>query len=272
MTMNATTATAAIPSARRFAERPRVRVALGLARRVAWPAHRSGAASGALGGQGSLIPAASRRPGRPSGGSGGGPRSGRPTPRRWSRPGSRDPRSPRTARDLRGRREDPAEERRRGPAVRSAAEATWALGMRRMCVGARGAMSRIARTASSSWTFVDGISPATIRQKRQSATRSWLIGLPQLRLRAHEEPDRPDEPGHDVRHVALPARPRGPDQVVHAGADPEQGSQVRALDEERQDEVERVDRQRDEEPRPLEEGRLRGRRRARSRSGTAPGR
>ena len=36
-----------------------------------------------------------------------------------------------------------------------------------MWVGARGAMSRMATTSSSSWRRVDGISPATIRQNRQ---------------------------------------------------------------------------------------------------------
>src|SRR3954452_21603701 len=38
-----------------------------------------------------------------------------------------------------------------------------------MCVGACGLMSRIATTSSSSCNFVDGISPATTRQNRQSA-------------------------------------------------------------------------------------------------------
>src|SRR6185436_11152179 len=43
----------------------------------------------------------------------------------------------------------------------------WSRGTTRMCVGARGAMSRKATITSSSWTFVDGISPATILQNRQ---------------------------------------------------------------------------------------------------------
>src|SRR6478735_5601253 len=43
----------------------------------------------------------------------------------------------------------------------------WSRGIARMCVGARGAMSRNAMTTSSSWTLVDGISPATILQNRQ---------------------------------------------------------------------------------------------------------
>ena len=47
----------------------------------------------------------------------------------------------------------------------------WSRGMTRTWVGARGAMSRIAMTVSSSATRVDGISPATIRQKRQAGSR-----------------------------------------------------------------------------------------------------
>jgi hypothetical protein len=60
---------------------------------------------------------------------------------------------------------------RRGPSasVRSAAEAMWAFGSTRRCVGACGLMSRIAITRSSSWSLVEGISPATMRQNRQSS-------------------------------------------------------------------------------------------------------
>src|SRR5262245_66209165 len=42
--------------------------------------------------------------------------------------------------------------------------------MTRMWVGARGLMSRNAITTSSSWTFVEGISPATILQNRQAGS------------------------------------------------------------------------------------------------------
>jgi hypothetical protein len=72
-------------------------------------------------------------------------------------------------------RHDPAVANNRpssGPcsSVRSATEAMWSRGTTRMCVGARGTMSRKATTRSSSWTFVDGIVPATILQNRQSAS------------------------------------------------------------------------------------------------------
>ena len=53
--------------------------------------------------------------------------------------------------------------------VMSAGEPMCARGMSSRWVGARGAMSRIAITRSSAWTTVAGISPATMRQKRQSA-------------------------------------------------------------------------------------------------------
>ena len=48
----------------------------------------------------------------------------------------------------------------------------WSRGMTRMWVGARGAMSRNATMSSSSWTFVEGISPAAILQNRQSGQRA----------------------------------------------------------------------------------------------------
>ena len=105
---------------------------------------------------------------RPSGGRGGGRRSGRPSARRSRPAGSRRRRCPPTGRGPRRR----ANRRpRSGPSasVRSAAEAMWrARASSRMWVGARGAMSRNAMTRSSSWRRSDGISPATIRQNRQS--------------------------------------------------------------------------------------------------------
>src|SRR3954451_16224093 len=52
--------------------------------------------------------------------------------------------------------------------VRSAADAMWTFGTIRTWVGLRGAMSWKARIRSSSATFCDGISPAMIRQNRQS--------------------------------------------------------------------------------------------------------
>src|SRR4029079_15661286 len=52
--------------------------------------------------------------------------------------------------------------------VRWAAEAMCSFGITRMWVGLRGAMSRNARTRASSWTLLDGVSPRTSRQRRQS--------------------------------------------------------------------------------------------------------
>ena len=72
---------------------------------------------------------------------------------------------------------------------------------------------------------------------------------PQLRLRAHQEADRPDERGHRVAHVALALRPLQPDPVVGGGPDADQPAQVGPLDEEREGQVGRVDRERDEQPR-----------------------
>src|SRR6266702_3831479 len=46
-------------------------------------------------------------------------------------------------------------------------------GITSTCVSAAGRMSRNATNSSSSWTFVDGISPAAILQKRQFG--SWLM-------------------------------------------------------------------------------------------------
>ena len=60
--------------------------------------------------------------------------------------------------------------------VMSASDATWARGMTSTWVGATGAMSRIASTRSSSWTFVDGISPATIRQNRHESVIGASVG------------------------------------------------------------------------------------------------
>src|SRR5690242_19533069 len=102
-----------------------------------------------------------------------------------------------------------------------------------MCVGARGEMSRIATTRSSSCSLSAGISPATIRQKRQSvdiaaAAVSLLIpGSPEYRLGAHQEPDRPDEASHQVGHVALPLRALEPRLVVGCGPDADQPAEVR---------------------------------------------
>ena len=55
---------------------------------------------------------------------------------------------------------------------RSAADAMCSFGMIRMCVGARGVMSRNASTRSDSRTTVAAISPATMLQNRQ-LLRSW---------------------------------------------------------------------------------------------------
>ena len=147
---------------------------------------------------------------------------------------------------------------RSGPSasVNSAADAMWRRGISRMWVGARGAMSRKATTRSSSWRRSDGIDPAAIRQKRQSVGRRLgLVGSaasPQHRLRAHQEPDRADQSGHQVRHVALALGPFQPRLVVGGGPDADEAAQVRALDEERDAEVDEVDRERDQQPRLLE--------------------
>ena len=61
-----------------------------------------------------------------------------------------------------------------------------------------------------------------------------VIGSPQLRLRAHQEPDRADQAGHHVRDVALPARPRLSTRRRRPRPDPDEAAQVRALDEERE--------------------------------------
>ena len=105
-----------------------------------------------------VIRAASRTRARPSGGSGGGRRSGRPSDRRSRPAGSRHRRCLRCGRDRRRR----ANRRpRSGPSasVSSSADAMWRRGTSRMCVGARGAMSRNAMTRSSSWRRSAGIDP-----------------------------------------------------------------------------------------------------------------
>ena len=88
---------------------------------------------------------------------------------------------------------------------------------------------------------------------------------PQRRLRAHQEPDRPDQRRHRVADVALALRPGQPDPVVGGRPDADEPAQVRALDEEREREVRRVDRQRDQQPRLAEQRRAENVRRARSR-------
>src|SRR5664279_5303588 len=88
--------------------------------------------------------------------------------------------------------------------VNSAADAMWARVTITMWVGARGAMSWNATTRSSACTCVDGISPAAIAQNRQSfSTGRTPTGSPEHGLGAHKPPDRADEAGHGVRHVAL---------------------------------------------------------------------
>ena len=58
-----------------------------------------------------------------------------------------------------------------GSAAARAADVAWcSLGITSTCVGACGLMSRKARTRSVSWTTSAGISPATMRQNRQSLT------------------------------------------------------------------------------------------------------
>ena len=103
-----------------------------------------------------------------------------------------------------------------------------------------------------------------VAERRDHVRRS-----PQLRLRAHQEADRPDERGHRVAHVALALRPLEPDPVVGGGADPDQPAQVRPLDEEREDEVRGVDRERDEQPRLAEQRAAEGQDERRSRSAPA---
>ena len=161
---------------------------------------------------------------------------------------------------------------RRSPSGRPPS-AMWRLGMSRMWVGARGAMSRMAMTSSSSWTRSDGISPATMRQNRQSAGHRPLLvaaGHHSTGFELIRKPIVPDQPGHQVRHVALPAGPREPGLVVGRGPDADQPPQVGPLDEERDPEVDEVDRQRDEQPRLLEHRRTERRRSGRCRSAQGP--
>src|SRR6185503_8697102 len=85
--------------------------------------------------------------------------------------------------------------------VRSAAEAMWSRGTTRMCVGAKGAMSRKATITSSSWTFVEGISPATILQNRQSG--SAAIGFSGCERRWLDDVD--EAAGHSVGRSGVDA-------------------------------------------------------------------
>ena len=62
----------------------------------------------------------------------------------------------------------------------------------------------------------------------------------------------PTRPGHQVRDVALALGPLLPDLVVGRGRHADEPPQVRALDEERDREVDEVDRQREQQPRLLE--------------------
>src|SRR3954451_10866059 len=67
----------------------------------------------------------------------------------------------------------------------SAARFRWcSFGMTRTWVGACGLMSRKASTRSDSWTTSAGISPATMRQNRQSLTAADLIRTPGLPRRS----------------------------------------------------------------------------------------
>src|SRR6516225_7664874 len=61
------------------------------------------------------------------------------------------------------------------PSVQFDSVAMCLRGITSTCVSAAGRMSRNATNSSSSWTFVDGISPAAILQKRQFG--SWLMVL-----------------------------------------------------------------------------------------------
>src|SRR5262245_47078095 len=125
--------------------------------------------------------------------------------------------------------------------------------MTRTWVGARGAMSRMASTISSSAILVDGVSPATILQKRQvGSRRGWpasaVTGSPQHRLGAHQEADGTDEPGHDIRDVALPPRQRRPAGIAPV-PQPDEAAETRNLDEVADAQRDRVEREGDEQPR-----------------------
>ena len=156
-----------------------------------------------------------------------------PPPDVRDQPVARRRRCPAVARESGGDREEPAEQR----AVR-----LGQLGRRRdvaardeQDVGRRA--RRDVAEGDDEVVLVErgrtGSSPATIRQNRQSAATAPSVGSPEHRLRAHQEPDRADQPGHQVRHVALPLRPLQPRLVVGGGPDADQAAQVRALDEER---------------------------------------
>ena len=148
-------------------------------------------------------------------------------------------------REVGGDREQPAEQRPVGLGQLGARTRCGGAGMSRMWVGARGAMSRIATTRSSSWTPVGGISPATIRQNRQSVGDRCPPSAPPLTTDGFvliRNPMVPTSAGHQVRHVALALGALQPGRSSAAARTPDQPAQVRALDEERDAEVDEVDR------------------------------
>src|SRR4051794_17974135 len=140
--------------------------------------------------------------------------------------------------------------------VRLAADVMCSRGMSRMCTGALGEMSRNAITTSSSKTMSAGISVAAMRQKRQSSfgiERCYrrAPGVLELRLGHHQEPDRANEPGHDVADVALSRRPPldpRPCRVRGLAAHRQQPSYAGSLHEKREQQVRRIERQRDQQP------------------------
>src|SRR5438876_11545007 len=83
--------------------------------------------------------------------------------------------------------------------------------------------------------------PAQVRPTSRSRS-------PQPRLRAHEEANRPDEGGHRVADVSLAFRALAPEAIVDAGTDPDEATEVGTLDEERNQQIRGVDRERRKEP------------------------
>ena len=130
--------------------------------------------------------------------------------------------------DVGGDGEQPTESSAASASVRSSAEAMCRRGMRRMWVGARG---RDVADRDDQVVLVDAggrdlarDDPAeqAVGRVRRSVGHRASSSSPEHRLRAHQEPDGPDEPGHQVRHVALALGALLPDPVVGRGLDPDQ--------------------------------------------------
>src|SRR5207244_1211739 len=85
-------------------------------------------------------------------------------------------------------------------------------------------------------------------RRPDAAAGSVTRRSPQRRLGAHQEADRADEAGHEIREVTLAARAGHQGPIVGLAPDLRQAPEARPLDEEREAKVKRVDREGDEEP------------------------